>query len=128
MYTITRNFLLVSMIAISLLILIHARPLCHRFVTQNIFYIASSIFILVYSLSAYFHYQCTRKCHFHPHGRGYNQNPQKSDIIIMFFPFLNTISSIGYFTGSWKDEKYRKKDYSDFFNPPPKIIEKIKVK
>ena len=73
------------------------------------------ILITIYLLSIYGAYKFVQLSYHNKKGRWNNILPDIIDIIVTFFPFVNSALSIMLLLGEWKRESY--KNQINFFKP-----------
>lgn len=71
-----------------------------------IIYAVSIYYSRLYYMKMYFHEQ--GNCYFIAHFHYDNARPGLHELVVSFFPVINTLKALGILTGSWKDDKYRK--------------------
>lgn len=73
------------------------------------------IITIFYILSVMFAYKYMQKAHYHPDGIFRGTEYGSVEIIVIFLPLMNSMITIDYILGAWKEKE--KKKPSTFFKP-----------
>jgi len=69
------------------------------------------ILITIYLLSVYGAYKFVQLSYHHEKGRWNNIKPNNTDIIVTFFPFVNSAVGIMFLIGEWKRDCYKETNF-----------------
>ena len=74
-------------------------------------------YIIIYILSTWRFWLCTRMAYYHPQGKGYESDPDSGDYWLTFCPVINTGFCVVTLFSTWKSWKRKHYKNDNIFKP-----------